>query len=142
MPARIIPVFESPLPEAEIPEGSGSALARIADYHPDIPPLMDYCHADPVEIAREVGMSSSTDEDDEEDLAEIDFGLGEWYEPQAGLAAVRHALNAIRAAPDSIRKAVYDPGLRPEDVIADLEQLEKSLVIAQQHEVRFRFVER
>ena len=142
MPSRIVPVFESPLPEAEIPEGSGSALARIADYHPDIPALMDFCHADPLEIARQVGMTSLTDEYDEEDLAEIDFGLGEWYEPQAGLVAVQHALNAIRASPDSIRRAVYDPGLRAEDVITDLEQLEKSLLIAQQHEIRFRFIER
>ena len=141
MPSRIVPVFESPLPEAHLPEGSGAALARITDYHPAVLPLLDFCHADPLDIAREVGMTSPGDEDDEEDLAEIDFAPQDWHEAAAGLTAVHHALSAIRNDPDSIRKAVYDPGLRPQDVIGDLEQLERSLLLARQHEVRFRFVE-
>ena len=117
----------------------GRALARAAEAHPALEPLLDFLAADPGQIAREVGMVYPYEEDGADDLAEIDFGPAEWFEPAAGLAAVRRALEAVRADPDSIKAAVYDPGLRAADVIADLEALERALGSAQQAEARFHF---
>ena len=88
------------------------------------------------------GWSRPHEEDGADDLAEIDFGPAEWFEPSAGLAAVRQALAAVRDDPRSVAAAIYDPGLRAEDVIADLEAIEQVLVLAQQRETRFHFASR
>jgi hypothetical protein len=100
---------------------------------------MDFCTVDPVRIAIEIGMVSPFEEDALDDLREIDLGEPEWYEPSAGLTSVHQALSAIRRAPQSISAAIYDPGLKPEAVIADLEEIERTLLAAQQHETRFHF---
>jgi hypothetical protein len=107
--------------------------------HPALETLTDFVSVDPVQIALAVGMVYPYEEDGAEDLGEIDFGLPEWHEAALGLAAVRRALDAVRDEPGSIAAAIYDPGLRPEDVIADLEALERALLLAQQHETRFHF---
>ncbi|MBV9850208.1 MAG: hypothetical protein JO250_11085, partial [Armatimonadetes bacterium] len=64
----------------------------------------------------------------------------EWFEAWVGLAAVQGALAAVRQDPYSLARAVYDPGLRAEDVLADLVAIERGLLLAQQQETRFRFV--
>jgi len=138
MEAKFYPVLEQPVVGAEtaIP---GKALARVLEAHPALSPLTDFVSVDPTEIALAVGMVYPYEEDGAEDLQDIDFGPPEWYEAILGLAAVRNALNAVRVEPGSIAAAIYDPGLRPEDVIADLEAIERALLLAQQHETRFHF---
>ena len=133
---RLYPVFEHPV-EGDTSE-VGAALARVAERHPALVPLLDFHSPDPAQIARAVGMVYAYEEDGEDDLDEIDFGLEEWFEPPAGLAVVRQALRAVRDDPGSIPAALYDPGLRPEAVIADLEAIECALTRALQHETRFR----
>lgn len=137
MAARLYPVLERPLDGEETV--SGHALARVVEAHPALAALMDFSGPDPRQIAVEVGMVYPYEEDAEEDLQGIDFGAREWFEPRAGLAVVRQALGALRDDPRSVSAAIYDPGLRPEDVIADLEAIERVLLLARQHETRFSF---
>ena len=136
MPTRLYPVLEHPV------EGftftAGAALARVIESHDDLSPLLDFHAPDPAQIAIEVGMVYPYEEDGAEDLAELDLGQPEWHEPAVGLAAVRYALSAVRDRPESIAEAIYDPGLRPQDVLADLKALEAALESARQHETRFR----
>ena len=131
-------MLERPVEDAEAV--SGAALARVVEAHPDLEPLLDFVEADPAEIAHAVGMLSPHEEDAEADLADLDMGEAAWYEPSAGLAAVGRALAAVRAAPQTIAAAIYDPGLRPADVLADLEAIVRVLDMARQHETRFHFV--
>lgn len=137
---RLYPVLEQIVPGADLDPAVGAALARIAEAHPALSPLLDYACVDPAQIAIEVGMVYPYEEDGADDLNEIDFGPVEWFEPAVGLNAVRQALNAVRADPQSLARALYDPTLRPEAVIADLEALEQTLLLAQQQETRFHFV--
>jgi len=118
----------------------GEALARVIEAHPALTPLLDFESVDPVQTAVAVGMTYAYDADDVADLEEIDLGPGEWFELAAGLAAAYRALAALRADPGSVALAVYDPGLRPEAVIADLEALARTLERARQHETRFHLV--
>ncbi len=137
---RLYPVLEQAAADDEFAPDLGAALARIAEAHPALAPLLDYACVDPAQIAIEVGMVYPYEEDGADDLNEIDFGPAEWFEPAVGLVAVRLALDAVRADPQSLARALYDPTLRPEAVIADLEALEQTLLLAQQHETRFHFV--
>lgn len=136
---RLYPVLERPLEDRTEDLLTGRALARIVEAHPALADLMDFCPVDPMRIALEVGMVSPLEEDALDDLREINLGEREWFEASAGLAAIRQALGVIRRAPESVRAAVYDPGLTPEAVIADLESIEQTLLAAQQHETRFHF---
>ncbi len=140
MPARIYPVLEAPagLP---IDMTVGFALARVVEAHPALAPLLDFCAVDPLQIAVEVGMVYPYEEGGLDDLGDIDFGLLEWFEPVAGLAAVERAIAAVRDAPQSLAAAIYDPSLRPADVLADLEAIDALLQAARQHETRFHFVQ-
>ena len=79
------------------------------------------------------------EEDGLEDLDELDFGPDEWFEPSAGLAVLDRAIAAVRDDPQSLAAAIYDPGLRPADVLADLEAIAAGLEAARQHETRFHF---
>ena len=136
MPTRLYPVLEHPV------EGftftSGSALARVMEAHDDLSPLLDFYAPDPKQIAIEVGMVYPYEEDGADDLDELEFDPPEWHEPAVGLAVIRHALHAIRERPKSIGEAIYDPGLTPEAVLADLEAFEEALLLVRQHETRFR----
>ena len=138
MPPRIYPVLEHPVQGFTFT--AGSALVRVVESHDDLSPLLDFHAPDPAQIAIEVGMVYPYEEDGADDLAELDLGQPEWHEPAVGLAVVRHALDAVRGRPESIGEAIYDPGLRPQDVLADLEALEMALELARQHETRFRLV--
>ncbi len=140
MTKRIYPMLEHPISGVDVPVLAGEYLARVVDAHPVLAELLDYSSTDPVEIAREIGMVFPGEEDAEEDLAEIDLGPRDWYEPSAGIAAVHHALTELRRDPGSLARAIYDPELQPADVIADLESIEKVLVMAQEYETRFHFV--
>jgi hypothetical protein len=139
MERRLYPVTERPLENTSEGHAVGKALARVVEAHSALVDLMDFCPADPVQIALEVGMVSPLEDGDLDDLREIDLGEPEWYEASAGLPMVRQALSALRRAPESVRAAIYDPGLEPEDVIADLEAIEQTLLAAQQQETRFHF---
>ena len=139
MSARITPVLEHSIEGFAMNPKTGEALARVIEAHPALSALLDFVSVDPAEIALEVGMVYAYEEDGADDLREIDFGPAEWFESSAGLAAVQQALRAVREDPDSIAAAIYDPGLRPEDVISDLEVIEKVLVLARLHETRFHF---
>lgn len=139
MEARFYPVLEQPVAGVESSAIPGTALARVVEAHPVLAALADFISVDPTQIALAVGMVYPYEEDGAEDLQDIDFGPPEWYEAALGLAAVHRALNAVRDEPGSIAAAIYDPGLRPEDVIADLEAIERTLLGAQQHETRFHF---
>jgi hypothetical protein len=101
---------------------------------------LDFYSADPLQIAREIGVSSPLDPGDEDDLLEIDFGPEDWYEASGGLAAVQTALETLRKEPAAISAALYNPRLRAEDVIADLEEIERVLLEALQNEGRFHFL--
>ncbi len=139
MEAKFYPVWEQPVPGvgADIP---GKALARVVEAHPVLATLTDFVSVDPTEIALAVGMVYPYEEDGAEDLNDLVFDPPEWYEAALGLAVVRRALAAVRSDPGSIAAAIYDPGLRTEAVIADLEAIERALLLAQQHETRFHFV--
>lgn len=139
MSTRIYPVLEHTIGGPTESEKSGIALARIIEAHPALVPLLDFYSADPMEIAVAVGMVSPHEEDGEDDLNEIDFGPEEWFEPSAGLTAVRQALDTLRNDPQSIQRVLYAPDLHPKDVIADLEAIEQALQMALQHETRFHF---
>ena len=132
----LYPLLEQPI-EAFDFRGNGQALARVVEAHPALESLMDFYSPDPRQMALEVGMVSPLEEDGADDLDEIDFGPQEWFEPSLGLAAVRQALTTVRADPHSITEALYEPDIRPEEVISDLESMEQALLIAQQHETRF-----
>jgi hypothetical protein len=132
----LYPVLEMPTEGFDL-RNTGYALARIVEAHPALEGLMDFYSPDPVQMALEVGMVSIGEEDGIDDLAEIDFGPAEWFEPAVGLAAVREALRVLRADPRSIAAALYEPDIQPQDVIADLEVIEAALLIAQQQEIRF-----
>lgn len=139
MEARFYPVLEQPGAGFDRDSLPGQALARVVEAHPVLADLMDFVSVDPTQIALAVGMVYPYEEDGADDLKEIDFGPPEWYEAVLGLAVVRRALSAVRDEPGSIAAAIYDPGLRPEDVLADLEAIERALLQAQQHETRFHF---
>ena len=139
MEAKFYPVWEQPVVGLET-AGAGTALARVVEAHPVLAALTDFVSVDPKEIALAVGMVYASEEDGAEDLNDLVFDPPEWYEAAVGMAAVRRALGAVRAEPGSIAAAIYDPGLRPEDVVADLEAIERALLLAQQHETRFHFV--
>lgn len=139
MSRRLIIVLERPLAAWEADENLGAALARVAEVHPALEPLLDFAPPSPQEIAQQVGMTYAYDPEDLEDLAEIDFGPQEWFEPTVGLAAVQRGLEALRGQPESVAAVLYDPHLRTGDVIADLEQMERCLQMARQEETRFRF---
>lgn len=132
-------MLEQPVAGFESSASPGKALARVVEAHPALALLTDFVSVDPTQIALAVGMVYPYEEDGAEDLQDIDFGPPEWYEAVLGLTVVRRALDAIRAEPGSIAAAIYDPGLRPEDVLADLEAIERALFLAQQHETRFYF---
>ena len=134
----LYPVLETPIVGFDF-RGTGRSLARIVEAHPALEDLLDFDSPDPLQMALEVGMVSPLEEDGADDLGEIDFGPVEWFEPVLGLAAVRQALSALRADPHSIGAALYEPDIRPEDVLSDLETIEQALLIAQQHETRFHF---
>ncbi len=144
MTASFYPVLEQPIEGFDIEgfEGAslpGAALARVAEAHPILETLMDFVSVDPHQVAVEVGMVYPYEEDGADDLNDLLFDPPEWHEAVLGLAAVRRALKAVRDDPRSIAAAIYDPSLRAEDVIADLEAIEGALLLAQQHETRFHF---
>jgi hypothetical protein len=141
MPARIHAIFETPFPGSADDPTVGLALARVIEAHPALIPLLDFCAVDPHEIAVAVGMVYPYEEDGLEDLDELDFGPDEWFEPVAGLAALDRAIAAVQADPGSIAAAIYDPGLHPADVLADLEAMAAQLEAARQHETRFHLRE-
>ena len=138
MIATIRLMLEHPVDDFASASDECRSLARVIEGHPALAPLLDFAAPDPVQIARTVGLLGPHDDDDE--LDGIDLGVPEWFEPVAGLPAVRQALRAITAGPESLSAVLYDPSLRPADVLADLEFLERTLLLAQQHETRFRFV--
>jgi hypothetical protein len=135
---RFYPVLERPVKGGEIADARGAALARVIEWHPELSALLDFYDADPQQIAREVGMLTAYD-DPEEDLEGVDLGGHEWFEAQAGLVAVRKALEAVRNDPASIRRAIYEPDIGAADIIADLESIESLLESARQQETRFYF---
>ena len=139
MEAKFYPVWEQPVAgiEGTLP---GTALARVVEAHPVLAALTDFVSVDPTQIALAVGMVYPYEEDGAEDLNDLVFDPPEWYEAALGLAVIRRALKAVRDEPGSIAAAIYDPGLRPEEVITDLEAIERALQGAQQHETRFHFV--
>ena len=139
-PKHLIILLERKIAESDLAHDQGMALARVVEAHPALEPLLDFAPPDPKEIARQVGMTSAQDPDDEADLEAIDLGPVEWFEPSAGLAAVTQALDAVRTRPESIAAAIYEPGLMAADVIRDLQILESQLQQAQSHETRFRFL--
>ena len=139
MSASFTPMLEQAIPGFEPSAVPGASLARVVEAHPVLVALTDFVSVDPTQIALAVGMVYPYEEDGADDLQDIDFGPPEWYEPALGLAVVRQALDAVRAEPGGIAAAIYDPGLRPEDVIADLDAIERTLLLAQQHETRFHF---
>ena len=121
-------------------EGSldcGQCLAELMERLPALGPLRDFECADPRQIARQVGMVYPLEEDGDADLAEIDFGPDDWFEPAAGLSVVRLALNELRTNPGIVADAVYDPRLSAADAVRALEGLQALLVSAQQQETRF-----
>ena len=140
MPARIYPVFETPNDELVLDAGRGFALARVVEAHPVLALLLDFCAVDPLQIAVEVGMVYPYEEGGLDDLSDIDFGPSEWFEPVAGLAALERATAAVRDEPQSLAAAIYDPGLSPAAVLADLEAIAQILRAAQQFETRFHFI--
>ncbi len=137
---RLTLVLERPVSGETGSGHTGTALGRVVEAHPALEPLLDFAGPDPVQMAALLGVSSAHDPEDMADLAEIDFGPVDWHEASAGLAVLRAAQNAVRAAPGSIAAATYDPGLRPEEVLADLEDLERLLLLALRHETRFRLI--
>jgi hypothetical protein len=139
MGASLYPVLEHPIEGFNVRTVSGKALARVVELHPALMDLLDFYSADPAEIASELGMISPHDPEDADDLNELDLGPEEWFEPTAGLVTVRQAREALVADPGSLAVTVYDPRLRPADVIADLEAIERVLLQAHQHETRFHF---
>jgi hypothetical protein len=141
MNARLALVLEHPIGGIDARADTNPALARIVEAHPALAPLLDFCATDPSQIALAVGMVHAGEEDGLDDLSEIDFGQDEWFEPAAGLAAVRRALLAVQSDPRSIAAVLYDPELRAEDVIADLQATERGLMLALQHETRFHFLQ-
>ena len=141
MSTRLYPVFETPTDSLADTHPVGFALARVAEAHPDLVPLLDFCSVDPHEIAVAVGMVYPYEEDGLGDLDDIDFGPPEWYEPSAALPALTRAIAAIRDHPESLAAAIYDPSLRPADVLADLEAIATLLETARQHETRFHFMQ-
>ena len=141
MKASFTTVLEQPVAGFEGSDAPGTALARVVEAHPVLVELTDFVSVDPTQIALAVGMVYPYEEDGAEDLQDIDFGPPEWYEAGLGLSVVRRALEAVRAEPGGIAAAIYDPGLRPEDVLADLEAIERVLLLAQQHETRFHFAQ-
>ncbi len=141
MPSRLYPVFETPFDAPPADPSVGFALARVAEAHPALAPLLDFCAVDPHEIAVAVGMVYPYEEDGADDLDELDFGPSEWFEPVAGLAALARANDALRDNPESLAAAVYAPGLTPAAVLADLAALTALLQMALQHETRFHFRE-
>lgn len=141
MPARIYPIFETPVDGLADDTTVGSALARVIEAHPALAPLLDFCAVDPHQIAVQVGMVYPYEEDGLEDLDELDFGPDEWFEPSAGLPVLNRAIAAVRDDPQSLAAAIYDPGLRPADVLADLEAIAAQLEAVRQHETRFHFRE-
>ncbi|MGI4787430.1 MAG: hypothetical protein ACRYFS_01125 [Janthinobacterium lividum] len=141
MPARIYPVFETPIDSLPEASDTGFALARVVEAHPTLALLLDFCAVDPLQIAVEVGMVYPYEEGGLDDLGDIDFGPTEWFEPIAGLPIVERAIAAVHSDPQSIAAAIYDPGLTPAAVLADLEAIADSLRTAQQHETRFHFIQ-
>ncbi len=141
MLTRLYPIFEAPWPGLADDPSVGSALARVIAAHPALAPLLDFCAVDPRQIAVQVGMVYPYEEDGLEDLDELDFGPDEWFEPSAGLAVLNRAIAAVRDAPESLAAAIYDPTLRPDAVLADLEAITALLEAARQHETRFHFRE-
>ncbi len=141
MPARIYPVLETPIAGLPTDPAAGFALARVVEAHPVLAQLLDFCAVDPHQIAVEVGMVYPYEEGGLEDLDDLEFDPMEWFEPVAGLAAVERATLAVRDDPQSLAAAIYDPGLRPADVLADLEAIKALLQAALQHETRFHFIQ-
>ena len=139
MPARFYPVFETSTDSLADNPSIGYALARVAEAHPDLVPLLDFCSVDPHEIAVAVGMVYPYEEDGLGDLDDLDFGPPEWYEPSAALPMLARAIAVVRDHPESLAAAIYDPTLRPADVLADLEAIAALLETARQHETRFHF---
>lgn len=137
--ARLYPVLEHPIVECEPSPATGASLARVIEAVPALSPLLDFHTPDPKEIAVEVGMVHPREEDGLADLEEIDFGPDDWFEPSVGLMAVQNALNTLKADPRAISNAIYDPQLKPADVISDLKDIQQTLLLAQQHETRFHF---
>lgn len=141
MPSSFLVVLEHSNRSADAPQNRGRALALIVEAHPALVPLLDYCATDPAQIALAVGMVYAGEEDGQDDLDEIDLGPSEWFEPSAGLAAVRRARLAIETNPASIAAVVYDPALHAQDIVADLEAIEQTLTAALQQETRFHFLQ-
>ena len=141
MPARLYAVLETPITGLPDDVSTGYTLARVAEAHPALVPLLDFCAVDAHALAVEVGMVYPYEEGGLDDLDDLDFGPMEWFEPSAGLLVVERAIAAVRDAPESLAAAIYDPGLRPADVLADLEAIGALLEAAQQQETRFHFVQ-
>ena len=137
MPPQLYPIFETVFPDAAGAHTAGFALGRAAEAHPDLAPLLDFCAVDPREVAVAVGMVYPYEEGGLDDLDDLDFGPPEWYEPSAALPVLRRAAAALRARPESLAAAIYDPSLRPADVLMDLDALVDLLEAARQHETRF-----
>ena len=141
MPARIYPVLETAIAGLPTDPAAGFALARAVEAHPVLAQLLDFCAVDPHQIAVEVGMVYPYEEGGLDDLDDLEFEPMEWFEPVAGLVVVERAIAAVRNNPQSLAAAIYDPGLRPADVLADLEATNALLQAALQHETRFHFIQ-
>ncbi|MBV9851538.1 MAG: hypothetical protein JO250_17865 [Armatimonadetes bacterium] len=151
MGVSLYPVLEHEVAGYDATAVVGKAFAH-AVYNWPIPALValgDFFSVSPEEVASLAGYYLPGDEDAEEGEggaagrkpAPPDFQppAEAWYEPTAGLNAVREALRALREAPASVTAGLNTRKNRVEWVISDLEAVERVLLLAQEQEVRFHF---
>lgn len=144
MSGGFYPTFEHEVAGSDAFIVNGKALAH-AVYNWDVPALAalaGYFSISPYEAAAMAGFRLPNDPDPDPELEPIPPDAVRppaeaWYEPEAGLSAVRAALQALcdQAILTEIDTAVY----KVEWVVQELEAAELELLLAQQQQVRFHF---
>ncbi len=148
MSVSLYPVLEREVVGYDATAVVGKALAH-AVYNGGLPALTvfdDFFSVSPDEVAGLAGCSLPGDEQTGEDDARrppappgFQPPAEAWFEPSAGLGAVRAALRAVREAAADAASGLNTPAARAEWIIRDLMAVERVLLLAQEQGTRFHF---
>ncbi len=134
MGVSVYPVFNKEVAGFDVTEVSGKALADVLFEEGSLfEPLLRFNSTNADELRGFISDQTGQDPD------EIVVPAEEWFAPEEGLEVIRPLLERVRSHPNSLvsapsgwERAEFFEGLR-----ADLSDLERVLVLAQEHQAQF-----
>ena len=133
MGVGVYPVLNKEVPGFDVTEVSGKALAdAIFEEGSPFAALERFSSQDAEELAGFIGEQTG------QEVSEIEVPVEEWFAPEEGLQVVRSLLDQVRSFLMSVAPPRWGPdGYYSEAISDDLHNLEKALLLAQEHGALF-----